>query len=516
MTSAARACLVAALAMASMSCGSGGSSPPPPPPPPSGPIAPTFTSPSAVTVQENFSGVVLTVAATDPDSAVLTFGSVIGGPDASRFSFNPTTRELRFNVAPDFEAPTDDDFNNTYRITLSVSDGTTTVLQNVVITVSNVINGFRVRRVAAGLSQPIFVAGLPDGTGRIVVVERAGRIRVLNPATGAFGASDFLNLTGQIDTTGEKGLLAIAFSNTYATDRTFYLHLNPNTANTTEIRQYRAPAATDVADPASGNPILVVPQTTASNHKGGFLAMDPLNRLLVGLGDGGNTPNAAQDPNSLLGKVLRIDPATDAFPADPNRDYTIPAANGFSGGGGAPEIFWMGLRNPFRGSLDLATNSVFIGDVGEGAIEEVDRALITATTVLNYGWNRREGTQPFNGGADDPNFIRPVAEYAHGSGADQGNSVTGGVVYRGPVDDLQGQYIFADFISRNIWTIPVASLLTATATTTTVPSSAFTNRNVAMLPDVGTIDQIAHIGTDASGNVYFVDLGGEIFRIETP
>ena len=519
MTSTVRATLVAALAVSAASCGGGGGSSPPPSPPGTN-NPPVFSSSSAITVAENFAGVVVVVAATDPEGQALSY-SLSGGPDAARFTFTAGTRELRVVTAPNFEAPADAGGNNVYDVSVNVTDGINTVTQNISVTVTNVLEGFRVRRIASGLNQPIFVTGLPDGTGRIVVVERQGRIRVLNGSTGA-ASPDFLNIAG-VDTTGEKGLLSIAFSNNYLTDRTFYVHMNPTSANTTEIRQYKAPAAVDVADASSANPIIVINQpsgATFTNHKGGFLAVDTSNRLLIGLGDGGNggDPNGnGQNTNTLLGKILRIDPTLDSFPADPDRDYSIPSTNPFAaaGAGFLPEIFWVGVRNPFRGSLDTATNSIFIGDVGQGAIEEVDRAPIDYTGIaLNYGWNRREGTQAFNGGADDPTFVKPVAEYGHGSGLTQGNSITGGVVYRGPVTELQGQYIFADFVSENIWTIPVASILSAPNAVTTVQSSAFVNRNVDFLPDTGAINQIVNIGTDTAGNVYFVDLGGEIFRLE--
>jgi glucose/arabinose dehydrogenase len=515
MTSTVRATLLAALAMAAASCGGGSSSPPtvpPPPPPPAGPnVAPAWTSPPAVTVQENASGVAYLATATDPDTATLTY--TLGGTDAALFNINALTREIRFNTPPDFEAPTDNGANNVYNLTLQVSDGIAApVSQNVAVTVSNVTAGFRVRRVASGLNQPIFVAGLPDNTGRIVVVQRGGTIRVLNGSTGA-ASPDFLSIAN-VDTSGEKGLLTIAFSNNYLSDRTFYVHMNPNTANTSEIRQYKAPAAPDVADPASANPILVLNQTSAGNHKGGFFATDPLNRLLIGFGDGGNTSERAQDVNSLFGKILRIDPTVDAFPADADRDYSIPAGNAFATGGGAPDILAMGVRNPFRGSIDRVSNSIFIGDVGETSIEEVDRIALdqAGNPVPNFGWVCREGTQALNGCADLPAFTRPVAEYSHGTGPMQGNTITGGVVYRGPIEDLQGQYIFADFGSNNFWTIPVASLLTGA----TVPSTSFTNRNTAFTPDTGagSMASVVAVGTDQDGNIYFVDIGGEVFRLE--
>ncbi len=515
MRSAVRAALLSALCGISASaCGGGGGSPPPSPPPSGGTSAPpTFTSSASVSVQENAAGVVYRATASDPENATLTY-SLSGGADSARFSFNSQTQELRFAAQPDFESPADANRDNVYEVQLSVSDGANTVNQLVRVTVTDVGAAYRVRRIASGLSAPIFVAGLPDGSGRIVVIERAGRIRVLDPATGAFAANDFLNLVGQIDTNGEKGLVAIAFSPNFLIDRTFYIHMSPNTSNTTEIRQYRTLSTSFAqADTTTANGILTVQQPSTTNHKGGFLGFDKTGRLLIGLGDGGgggDPDGNGQNPNALLGKILRIDPANDAFPGDPARDYAIPAANPFATSGGAPEVLAMGLRNPFRASVDPVTGDIMIGDVGQDAIEEVDRLPANPSGITNYGWARREGSQPYNGGADSAAFTLPVTEYAHGSGPQQGNSLTGGVVYRGPIDSLQGQYLFADFVSNNLWSAPFGSLNVGSV----LPSSAYTRRNTDFTPDTGTINSVVAFGTDTAFNVYIVDLGGEVFKLE--
>jgi glucose/arabinose dehydrogenase len=517
MANIVRATLLAALAVTAVSCGGGGYSPPPPPPPvspppPAGPAAPpTFTSPAAVSVRENVIGVVYRPVATDPNNDAITYGATIGGPDAARFAMNPVTREIRFAAAPDFEGPADAGGNNVYDISFTASDGTATTTQNVAVTVTNVANGFRVRRIASGMSAPIYAAGLPDGTGRVVIVERAGRIRVINPTTGAFEANDFLNLTGppsQVDISGEKGLLSIAFSPNFVTDRTFYLHMNPTSANVTEIRKYQVMANNYAqADTSTADAILTIPQPSATNHKGGTLYFDNSGRLLISLGDGGNTPQTAQDNNSLLGKILRIDPSTDAFPSDAARDYSIPTANPFaSGSGGLPEIYASGLRNPFRMSVDRGTGDLFIGDVGQSAIEEVDRIAANTTTLTNLGWNLREGSLSYNGGADSSAFTLPVTEY----GRSVGTTVTGGVVYRGPIEDLQAQYIFADFGSNAQWSVPIANLTIGSV----LPSASLTVRNTAFAPDVGSVGSLVAFGTDVEGNVYFVDIGGEVFVLE--
>jgi|JI10StandDraft_1071094.scaffolds.fasta_scaffold74010_3 glucose/arabinose dehydrogenase len=520
MTNAVRATLLAALALSAVACGGGGNSSPPPPPtsppglpppppPPAGPAAPpTFTSASAISIRENVIGAIYRPVATDANNDAVTYGATIGGPDAARFVMNPVTREIRFAAAPNFEAPADAGGNNVYDISFTASDGTATTTQNVAVTVTNVANGFRVRRVASGLSQPIYAAGLPDGSGRIVIVERAGRIRVLNPSTGNFETNDFLNIMTQVNSTdGEKGLLSIAFSPNFVTDRTFYLHFNPTSANVTEIRKYQV-LTTDYAqaDTSTADAILTVAQPSANNHKGGTVFFDNSGRLLISLGDGGNTPETAQDNNSLRGKILRIDPTMDAYPSDAAKDYSIPTANPFAGGGGLPEIYASGLRNPFRISVDRGTGDLFIGDVGQSAVEEIDRITANTSTPTNFGWVQREGSQAYNGGADSAAFTLPVTEYVRSVGT----SITGGVVYRGPIEDLQAQYIFGDFGSNTLWSVPIANLNIGTV----LPSSSLTVRTTQFAPNAGTINSVVGFGTDVEGNVYIVDIGGEVFVLE--
>lgn len=519
MPHAVRAALLAALALSAVACGGGGSpnpppaasppgAPPPPlPPPPAAPSAPpTFTSPAIVSTRENMIGVIYRPVATDPNGDGVTYRATIGGPDAARFVMNPVTREIRFAVQPDFEAPADAGGNNVYDISFTASDGTTTTTQNVAITVTNVANGFRVRRVASGLAAPIYVAGLPDGSGRVVVVLRGGIIRVMNPTTGTFEANDLLNIASQIDTNGEKGLLSIAFSPNFVSDRTFYLHLNPNSASATEIRKYRVMSDNYArADTTTADAILTIPQPSATNHKGGTLVFDTSGRMLISMGDGGSRSANAQENTTLLGKILRIDPSTDAFPTDAARDYAIPTANPFASGGGLPEIYASGLRNPFRISVDPATGDMFIGDVGQSAIEEIDRIAANKTTLTNFGWDQREGSQQYNG-ADNPAFTLPVTEYVR----QVGTTVTGGVVYRGPIEDLQSQYIFGDFGSNTLWSVPITNLNVGTV----FPSSSLTVRTTQFAPNTGTINSVVAFGTDTEGNVYFVDIGGEVFVLE--
>ncbi len=499
---------LAATALMLWSCGGGGGNPGPGPAPGNRP--PSITSPATASVVENSSGTIYTATATDPDGNALTF-SLAGGADRARFQIT-TAGGLSFVTPPDFEGPTDTDRNNVYLVQISVSDGSTSAVLDLSINVTNAGNdAFRVARVGTGFSAPIYLAAVPDGSGRVFVVERAGRIRILNPANGAVLPTPFLDISAETTTDGERGLLGFAVAPNFQTTGAFYVFLT-NLSGHIEVRRYVTLANNrDRADPATGDVILTILHPGFSNHNGGWLDFGPDGLLYLGVGDGGGAGDPSgngQNRNVLLGKILRIDIAGDAFPGDPLRDYAIPASNPFAAGGGAPEIWAYGLRNPFRASFDPATGNLWIGDVGQGAREEIDLMRPTDGGA-NFGWNLFEGTAPFSGQAT-PGLTPPVAEYLHGNGPRQGNSVTGGRVYRGPVEGLNGQYIFADFISGNIWSIPVAQVSLGM----TISSADFILRNADFAPNQGTINNIAAFGVDQAGNVYIVDLGGEIFRIE--
>lgn len=470
---------------------------------------PTFTSAATASVPENIAGPVLTATASDPDGNVLTF-SISGGADGARFQIT-TAGALSFRAVPDFETPGDANGDNVYEVTLAVSDGQASAMQAVRVTVTDsAAGGFAVRRVGTGFAAPIFLAGLPDGSGRVLVVERAGRIHILNPATGAIAATPFLDVTGQVSTDGERGLLAVALAPDYATSGRAYVYLTAPDGRI-ELRRYTSSAGNrDRLDAGSGDVLLAIPHPR-NNHNGGWLGFGTDGLLYLATGDGGgaNDPDGnGQNRNTLLGKILRIDVARDDFPADPARDYGIPAANPFAAGGGAGEVWLYGLRNPFRNSFDRATGELWIGDVGQGAIEEIDRVQITQSG-LNLGWPLYEGTQPLLG-QPSTGLTMPVTQYAHGSGPLQGNTVIGGFVYRGPVEQLQGLYIFADFISDNLWSVPAASLTPGS----TAPSSSFTNRNAAFAPNAGSLTSVVSFGEDQAGNLFMVSLGGEVFMIQ--
>jgi hypothetical protein len=481
-------------------------------PPPAANAAPVITSSAAASVQEGVRGTVFTATATDADSDAVTFSLVTsGGADAGLFSIT-SAGALSFSAPPDFETPTDSDRNNTYEIGVRASDGRGgAATQTLRISVSNVVEAFQVRRKFSGLAAPLFLTGARDNSGRVFITERGGRIIIGSPETGVVSPTPFLDLTGEISTSGEGGLLGFALAPDYATSGTFYVHLT-NLSGDTEVRRYRRSTANpDIAEPTSRDIILFADQP-ATNHNGGWIGFGPAdNALYIALGDGGgsNEPfGNGQNVNTLLGAILRIDPTRDDFASDPLRDYGIVANNLFAGGGGRGEIFAYGVRNPFRASFDRQTGALFVGDVGEGTIEEID-LLAPSERGYNLGWPVLEGTR-VNGPGSTSGMTPPVAEYFHGSGPTQGNSVTGGYVYRGPVEALQGEYIFGDFIRGAIWSIPVSQLTIGS----TVPSSQFAIRTGDFAPDVGAINNIASFSEDDVGNLYILDIDGEIFRFE--
>jgi glucose/arabinose dehydrogenase len=479
------------------------------PPPPAANRPPAITSPATASAAENSSGTIYTATATDPDGNPLTF-SLSGGADRSAFSIS-AAGALGFAQTPDFENPTDADADNIYQVQLAVSDGMTSATLDLSLTVTNQgPDGFRVRRVGTGFSAPLYLTGIPDGSGRVLVVQQGGLIRILDPATGTVAPTPFLDVSSQISTVAERGLLGLALAPDFNATGTFYVFLT-DTAGHIQLRRYRTFAGNrNQADPATADTIFDAPHPL-TNHNGGWLDFGPDGMLYAALGDGGDggdPPNNAQNTNVPYGKILRIDPRTDAFPADPLRDYAIPAGNPFAAAGGLPEIWAYGLRNPFRNGFDSATQNLWIGDVGQGAREEID--LMRPTDAgANFGWRIMEGTAVFNG-TPNASLVPPVAEYLHGGGPREGNVVTGGYVYRGPVEALRGNYFFADFGVSNIWSVPVARVSIGT----TIPGSQFALRNAAFAPVAGTINNVASFGLDQAGNLYLVDYDGEIYRVE--
>ncbi|MXP65877.1 hypothetical protein E0493_21235 [Roseomonas sp. M0104] len=360
-------------------------------------------------------------------------------------------------------------------------------------------------RVASGLSSPVFVTAPPLDPDHLFIVERAGRVVVLDLASGAIAPEPFLDLSGQVATTGEEGLLGLAFDPGFADNRRFYVYLS-NPAGDSEVREYLALSGNSAlrADPDSARLVLRVDQPPDfSNHKAGWIGFDPDGQLHVALGDGGGGGDPFGNGQNLatpLGAILRLDPGRDDFPADPERNYGIPADNPFAaaGTGAAPEIWAYGLRNPWRDSFDRATGELWIGDVGQDRWEEINLGVAGA----NFGWNRFEGPDPYTPGATPEGLTAPLFAYGH----DLGSAVTGGYVYRGPEEVLQGAYLFADSGSGRVWALEHGAAASG------VPP-VVTELTGKLVPDAGALSSPVSFGEDAEGRLYVVDLDGEVFRL---
>jgi glucose/arabinose dehydrogenase len=321
----------------------------------------------------------------------------------------------------------------------------------------------------------------------LFVVEKAGTIRIIQD--GAVIETPFLDITDRVGSGAyEQGLLGLAFAPNYAESGLFYVNYTYLDGNTV-VSRYSVTDDPNVADPASEEIVLQQVQPYP-NHNGGHLAFGPDNYLYIGLGDGGSGGDPqgnAQRLDTWLGKILRIEVDPQYVPE--GQPYGIPEDNPFAGQDGAlPEIWALGLRNPWRFSFDRETGDLWIADVGQGQLEEINLAAGNPGG-LNYGWNPTEGTQCYlEQGCDTAGFTLPVMEYTHEFGC----SVTGGYVYRGEdMPDLQGSYLFADYCSGLLWSGTSTDGVTWTMT---VP--------------IETGMGISSFGEDASGNVYFVDLNG--------
>jgi glucose/arabinose dehydrogenase len=345
------------------------------------------------------------------------------------------------------------------------------------------------RLVASGLRSPLDLQSVGGDRERLYVVEQAGRIRVVR--NGQLSAAPFLDISDRSSSGGERGLLGLAFHPRFASNRRLFVNYT-DPAGDTHLAEFRALSA-DAADPASERTLVVVPQPFA-NHNGGGLAFGNDGMLYAGLGDGGSGGDPlgnGQRLDTLLGKLLRID-------VDAGTPYAVPADNPFRSTAGArPEIWAYGLRNPWRIDLDPVTGLLWIADVGQDAREEIDVLVSSRRGGENYGWNVMEGTgcyQPASG-CNRSGLTLPVYEYGH----DQGCSITGGVVYRGcRMPSLAGSFFFGDYCSGFVRSLRVANGQTT---------------EVREWPLSG-IRSVSSFGVDADGELYVVDYGGSVFRLE--
>ena len=345
------------------------------------------------------------------------------------------------------------------------------------------------RSVATGLSSPVQVAHAPGDPDAIYIVEQGGVIKRHTDQ----GTTVFADLHDQVNSGGERGLLSVAFHPDYATNGRLFVYYNDASG---DVNIGELHAVDGRVSARSLVPLLTIPHRDAGNHNGGQLNFGPDGYLYAGTGDGGGAGDQhgnAQNPNQLLGKMLRID----VNHQDAGRRYAVPAGNPFADGReGAPEIFALGVRNPWRWSFDRTTGDMWIGDVGQGSWEEVNLLPAGTGAGANLGWNAREGSGAYRGGATwgPGRRVNPVLQYGH----DEGASITGGFVYRGnAIPELRGWYVYADIARSELRALKYEH------------GEVVGRQRIPV--DAG---MITGFGEDAAGELYFTDFSGAVQRLE--
>jgi glucose/arabinose dehydrogenase len=344
------------------------------------------------------------------------------------------------------------------------------------------------RKIADGLQRPTFLTHAGDGSSRLYITEQPGRVRVWQ--AGQLLAAPFLDITDRVGSrANEQGLLSIAFSPDFAQSRRFFVNYTDR-QGATVIAGFLANDDGLTADPQSEWRVMRIPQPYA-NHNGGQIAFGLDGMLYIGMGDGGSAgdpQNLAQNPRSLLGKMLRID-VSESSAAQP---YRLPTDNPSFGPDAPPEIWASGLRNPWRFSFDRLTGDLYIADVGQNRFEEVNFQP-AGQGGQNYGWKFREGFEPFVGDPRGLALTDPIFQYDHS----QGCSITGGYVYRGAaLPSLAGAYLFGDYCSGLVWALRQGD-------------GEDWQSEVLFSTDLN----ISTFGEDEAGELYLIDHGGVVYQL---
>jgi glucose/arabinose dehydrogenase len=335
-------------------------------------------------------------------------------------------------------------------------------------------------------SSPVYVTGPRADASRLFVVEQAGRIRVMRD--GRALDRPFLDIRGEVESGGERGLLSMAFAPDYASSRLFYVYFTDHTGDI-RIRQYRRSADPNVADAASGRDVLRVDHRTYPNHNGGQLQFGPDGMLYAAFGDGGGEGDpfrSGQRLDTLLAKLIRIDPR-------PGGGYRVPSGNPFAGRAGArPEIWAYGLRNAYRFSFDRGSGDLTIGDVGQDEYEEVDFRTDRGRGV-NFGWSVFEGFHRYRSGSA-AGAVPPELAPSHRDGF---CAIIGGYVVRDPkLTSLAGRYVYGDNCKPVVYSVRLT------------PSGAQDNHATSL-----RVSRLSSFGEDASGRVYAASLEGPVYRL---
>ena len=342
----------------------------------------------------------------------------------------------------------------------------------------------RLEQVDGRFRNPVYLAS-PPGDSRLFIVEQAGRIRIVK--NGQALSEPFLDIADRVRSGGEQGLLSVAFHPDYRTNGYFYVNFTDRSGDT-RVERFKVSANPDVADPASSKLVIGIDQPYA-NHNGGLVMFGPDGMLYVGMGDGGSggDPHGnGQNRNALLGKILRLDVSSEP--------YGIPVGNPRTGG--RAEIWAIGMRNPWRFAFDRQTGLLYVADVGQNEIEEIDVESATEPG-MNYGWNIMEGDHCYRSSScDREGLVMPKVTYNHSGGA---CSVTGGFVYRGRrIPSLAGHYFYSDYCAG--W----------------LKSFRMMNGAVTDRRDWKTSENLGHVvsfGEDSSGELYILTEGGKVLRI---
>ena len=358
-----------------------------------------------------------------------------------------------------------------------------TTLQLLLLFVSQAVfsQTVAIQSFVSGLTSPVEITNAGDA--RLFVVEKGGRIKIVNP-NGTVNATPFLNISSLVLDNNEQGFLGLAFHPNYIGNGYFYVNYI-NLSGDTVIARYSVSADANVADASSALIVMTIDQPSTTNHNGGTLRFGPDGYLYIGMGDGGDGGARSQNINDLLGKMLRID-------VNSGNPYAIPSGNPFAGATpGADEIWALGLRNPWKFSFDQDGN-LWIADVGQNQFEEINKQPSTVAG-LNYGWRCYEGNNAFNtnGCAAMSTMTFPFAQYTHSDGC----SITGGYLYAGSAySNFAGNYFFADYCRNRIGRANSTGAITYSAT--------FAGSN-----------QFTTFGQDFNGELYVASSAGNIYKV---